>query len=108
MRRPSQGTHATFHVGSNVAGRNAPSGSAIRSEPPPLKGSFAVVHSVVHWVRLLLETPVFSGEVDAFQERAPPFVAIEAERGNAPVRARIVNRNSVGRRADGLKLGLFY
>jgi hypothetical protein len=34
-------------------------------------------------------------------------VAIEAERDNAPVRAPIVNRNSVRRLADGLKFGNF-
>jgi hypothetical protein len=38
---------------------------------------------------------------------ASPFVAIEAERDNAPVRAPIVNRNSVRRPADGLKFGYF-
>jgi hypothetical protein len=35
------------------------------------------------------------------------LVAIEAEGGNAPVRAPIVNRDSVGRRAGDLKFGYF-
>jgi hypothetical protein len=38
---------------------------------------------------------------------ASPLVAIEAERGNAPLGAPIVNRNSVRRLADGLRFGNF-
>jgi hypothetical protein len=45
--------------------------------------------------------------LDWLLERAPPFVAMEAERGNAPVRAPIVNRNSVRRPAGGLKFRYF-
>jgi hypothetical protein len=40
-------------------------------------------------------------------ERAPPLVAIEAEGDNAPVRAPIVNRNSVRAPRRRLKFGYF-
>ena len=86
-----------------------------------------MVHSVVHWALALSKTTAFSEEVDAVHQRPveveqkhgldahgpgsssgpPPFVAIEAERGNAPVRAPIVNRDSVRRRAGGHTSGYF-